>query len=259
MPDLTGRVALITGGSRGIGRAIALALARSGADVAVSARTQAQLEQVAGEIRGLGRHAVALPCDVRQRAEVDAMVERVADELGPPLILVNNAGIATSARVTEISDEDWADTMAVNVTGAFYCTRAALPSMLQARWGRIVNLASIASRAGAPYIAAYAASKHALLGLTRAVAAEVVTQGITVNALCPGYVDTDMTTSNIARLQKRTGRRPEEIRAFMERTSPQGRLMTAEEVADAALFLTGETARGITGQSILIDGGGIQA
>jgi len=257
-PELAGRVALVTGGGRGIGRAIAIALAGSGADVAVSARTQAQLEEVASEITGLGRRALALPCDVRLRPEVDAMVQRVAGELGPPLILVNNAGIATSARVTEISDESWADTMAVNATGAFYCTRSALPFMLKARWGRIVNLASIASRAGAPYIAAYAASKHALLGLSRAVAAEVVAQGITVNALCPGYVDTDMTAGNISRLQARTGRSPEEIRGFMERTSPQGRLMTAEEVAAAALFLCGEAARGITGQAIVIDGGGIQ-
>jgi 3-hydroxybutyrate dehydrogenase len=257
--DLTGRVALVTGGGRGIGRAIALALAGAGADLAVSGRTQAQLEEAAKEIKALGRRALPVTCDVRRRAEVDAMVKRVREELGPPLILVNNAGIATSAKVTEISDEEWADVMAVNATGAFYCTRAALPFMLEARWGRIVNMASVTSRVGAPYIAAYTASKHALLGLTRAVAAEVAKQGITVNALCPGYVDTDMTTNNVNRLQARTGRGAEQLRSYMEGTSPQGRLMTAAEVAEAALFLCGETARGISGQALVIDGGGIQA
>src|SRR5207244_10995707 len=136
------------------------------------------------------------------------------------------AGIATSARVTEISDESWADTMAVNATGAFYCTRSALPFMLKARWGRIVNLASIASRAGAPYIAAYAASKHALLGLSRAVAAEVAGRGITVNAVCPGYVDTEMTDASAANIVKRTGRTDEDARKILEGFSPQGRLMT---------------------------------
>lgn len=257
--DLSGRVALVTGGGRGIGRAVALALAGAGADVAVSARTESQVAEVAHAIHRLGRRSLAIACDVRERAAVDAMVERVAAELGPPLILVNNAGIATSAKVTEISDEMWAETMATNATGAFYCTRAALPFMLQAGWGRMVNMASIASRVGAPYIAAYAASKHALLGLTRAVAAEVVAQGVTVNAICPGYVDSDMTTSNIARLQARTGRPAEAIRAFMERSSPQGRLMSVEEVAATALFLCSEEARGITGQGLVIDGGAIQA
>ena len=256
---LAGRVALVTGGGRGIGRAVALALAGAGADVAVSGRTEASLGEVAQAIRGLGRRALAIPCDVRVRLDVDAMVARVTAELGPPLILVNNAGIATSAKVTEISDEAWADTMATNATGAFYCTRAALPFMLQAGWGRMINMASIASRAGAPYIAAYAASKHALLGLTRAVAAEVAGRGVTVNAICPGYVDSDMTTANVARLQARTGRPAAELRRFMERTSPQGRLMSVEEVAATALFLCGEEARGISGQGIVLDGGGVQA
>lgn len=256
--ELTGRVALVTGGGRGIGRAVALALAGAGAEVAVSARTEPQVTEVAQAIRGLGRRSLAIGCDVRERAAVDAMVARVAAELGPPLILVNNAGIATSAKVTEITDEMWAETLATNATGAFYCTRAALPFMLRAGWGRLINMASIASRVGAPYIAAYTASKHALLGLTRAVAAEVVAQGVTVNAICPGYVDTDMTTGNITRLQARTGRPAEAIRAFMERTSPQGRLMSVEEIAATALFLCSEAARGITGQGIIVDGGGVQ-
>jgi 3-hydroxybutyrate dehydrogenase len=259
MTDLNGRVALVTGAGRGIGRAVALALAGAGADVAVSARTQSQVDEVAAEIRATGRRSIAIPCDVRHRDEVELMVNRVGHDLGPPLILVNNAGIARSAKVTETTDEVWNEILATNVTGAFFCTRAVLPLMLLAHWGRLINMASVASRAGAPYIAAYTASKHAVLGLTRAVAAEVAKQGITVNAICPGYVDTDMTTNNVTNISARTGRPPEAIRTFMERTSPQGRLMTVEEVAATALFLCSEEARGINGQGIVIDGGGVQA
>jgi NAD(P)-dependent dehydrogenase (short-subunit alcohol dehydrogenase family) len=257
--DLTGKVALVTGGGRGIGRAVALALAEAGADVAVSSRTQADVDAVAAAVRQHGRRSMAISCDVRDRAQVDTMVARVGAELGPALILVNSAGIARSARIQETSDEMWAETLGINATGAFYCTRAVLPAMLKARWGRLINMASIAARSGAPYIAAYAASKHALLGLTRAVASEVVTQGVTVNAICPGYVDTDMTTDNVTRIQARTGRPAQEIRTFMERTSPQGRLMSVDEIAAMALFLCAEEARGITGQGIVIDGGGLQA
>ena len=168
---LRDRLALVTGGGRGIGRAIALAFAREGAHVAVTARTGVELAAVAAEIRALGRQALAVPCDVAERAQVDAAVRQVADGLGAVEILVNNAGIAVSAKLLDTDDALWERHLRVNLTGAFLMTRAVLPGMLAARWGRIVNVASIAGRQGYPYIAAYAASKHGLLGLTRALGA----------------------------------------------------------------------------------------
>jgi NAD(P)-dependent dehydrogenase (short-subunit alcohol dehydrogenase family) len=257
--ELTGRIALVTGGGRGIGRAVALSLATAGADVAVTARSSKELEETAAAIRALGRRAEAIVCDVTDRPQVDAMVARVKSALGDPLILVNNAGIAGSAKLADTTDEMWDRMLRVNATGAFYCTRAVLPTMLQAKWGRVVNLASIAAKAGGLYIAAYTASKHALLGLTRAVAAEVAARGITVNAVCPGYVDTEMTDASAANISKRTGRSEEDARKILEGFSPQGRLMTAEEVASLATYLCSEAARGINGQGIVIDGGAVQA
>jgi NAD(P)-dependent dehydrogenase (short-subunit alcohol dehydrogenase family) len=183
----------------------------------------------------------------------------VKSALGDPLILVNNAGIAGSAKLTDTTDEMWDGMLRVNATGAFYCTRAVLPMMLQAKWGRIVNVASVAARSGAPYIAAYAASKHALLGLTRAVAAEVATRGITVNAVCPGYVDTGMTDASAANISAKTGRSEQDARKILEGFSPQGRLMTTSEVAALITFLCSQAARGITGQGIVLDGGALQA
>ena len=258
MPELTGRIALVTGGGRGIGRAVALSLASAGADVAVTARSSKELEDTAAAIRATGRRAVAVVCDVAERPQVDAMVAQVRDALGDPLVLVNNAGIAGSAKVADTTDEMWDRMLRVNATGAFYCTRAVLPLMLAAKWGRIVNMASVAARAGAPYIAAYTASKHALLGLTRAVAAEVASRGITVNAVCPGYVDTEMTDASTANIVKRTGRTEQEARKILEGFSPQGRLMTAPEAAAMTTYLCSEVARGINGQAIIIDGGDLQ-
>lgn len=259
MDELTGRVALITGGGRGIGRAIALALAGAGADVVVAARSRHEVEDTATQVRAAGRRSLPLVCDVTERSQVEAMVARVRKEMGSPLILVNNAGIAASAKLTDTTDDMWNQMMKVNATAAFYCSRAVLAGMLEAQWGRMINMASIAARAGAPYIAAYTASKHALLGLTRAVAAEVAARGITVNAICPGYVDTGMTDSSVANISARTGRSAEESRKILERFSPQGRLMTVEEVASMALFLCTDAARGINGQGIVIDGGALQA
>ena len=258
MSELTGRIALVTGGGRGIGRAVALSLATAGADVAVTARSSKELEETAAAIRALGRRAEAIVCDVTDRPQVDAMVARVKSALGDPLILVNNAGIAGSAKLADTTDEMWDRMLRVNATGAFYCTRAVLPMMLQAKWGRVVNLASIAAKAGGLYIAAYTASKHALLGLTRAVAAEVAARGITVNAVCPGYVDTEMTDASTANISKRTGRSEEDARKILEGFSPQGRLMTAPEVAGLTTYLCSEVARGINGQSLVIDGGALQ-
>jgi NAD(P)-dependent dehydrogenase (short-subunit alcohol dehydrogenase family) len=259
MADLAGRVALVTGGGRGIGRAIAVSLAAAGAEVAVSGRNADVLDEAVAEINGKGRRGMAVVCDVGERRQVDAMVGQVKAALGTPLILVNNAGIAGSAKLTETSDEMWDSMLRTNATGAFYCTRAVLPMMIEAKWGRVVNLASIAARAGAAYISAYAASKHALLGLTRAVAAEVAARGITVNAICPGYVDTEMTDRSAAYISTRTGRSEDAARKILEGFSPQGRLMTAEEVADVAIYLCSDSARGINGQGIVLDGGSVQA
>ncbi|HEY8227994.1 MAG TPA: SDR family NAD(P)-dependent oxidoreductase [Pyrinomonadaceae bacterium] len=250
---LENKIALITGGGRGIGRAIALAFAREGAKVIVSARTKHQVEAVAKEI---GPNALALVCDVANPQSVAGMFRQAGDVLGAaPDILVNNAGIAESATLIHTDDDLWQRHIAINLSGTFYCTRAALPSMIERNWGRIINIASIAARMGAPYIAAYSASKHGVLGLTRSVALEVAAHGITVNAICPGYVDTDMTTRAVQNITTRTGRSTEEALHILEKMSPQNRLITPEEVAAVALLLASEEGRGINGQAINIDGG----
>ncbi len=258
MTDLVGRVALVTGGGRGIGRATAIALAEAGVDVAVVARSKNELEETADAVRRLGRRGEGFVCDVTQRQDVEATLARVREALGEPLILVNNAGIASGAKLADTTDELWDRTMLVNATGAFYWTRAVMPLMLKAGWGRVVNVASVAAKAAAPYMVAYAVSKHAMLGLTRAVASEVAAKGITVNAICPGYVDTPMTQGSIDNINARTGRSPLDARKILEGFSPQGRLMTSEEVAGLAAFLCTEVARGITGQGIILDGGSVQ-
>jgi 3-hydroxybutyrate dehydrogenase len=256
LPD---RVALVTGGGRGIGRAIALAFAKEGARVAVTARTETELEAVAAEIRALGREALAVPCDVGERAQVDDAVRRVADGLGPVEILVNNAGLAVSAQLQDTDDALWERHLRVNLTGAFLVTRAVLPGMLAARWGRIINIASIAGRQGYPLIAAYTASKHGLLGLTRALAQEVVAAGVTVNAICPGYVATELTWAGARNIQKRTGRAYEEAVQALAAFSPQKRLIEPEEVAALAVLLASDEARSVTAQAWNVDGGAVQA
>jgi len=242
------KTALITGGGRGIGRAIALAFAREGIRIAVAARTAEQVEQVAREI---GNGAIALVCDVADPQSVAQMFERVGDVD----ILVNNAGVAESATVVNTTDELWHRHLSINLSGTFYCTRAALPAMLKKGWGRIINIASIAGKTGAPYIAAYSASKHGVLGLTKSIALEVATMGITVNAICPGYVDTDMVSRGVERITSRTGRTAEEALDTLKKMSPQNRLVTVEEVAAVALLLASDEGRGINGQGINVDGG----
>jgi 3-hydroxybutyrate dehydrogenase len=251
---LNGKTALITGGGRGIGREIALTFARHGARIAVAARTAEQVEQVAAE---LGDNAIALVCDVSDPERVKRMFGEMRERLGDADILVNNAGIAESATIVNTTDELWHKHLSINLSGTFYCTRAALPAMLKIGWGRVINVASIAAKTGAPYIAAYSASKHGVLGLTRSIGLEVATSGITVNAICPGYVDTEMVSRGVEQITKKTGRSAEEALDALKKMSPQNRLVTPEEVAALALLLASDEGRGINGQGINIDGGSV--
>jgi 3-hydroxybutyrate dehydrogenase len=257
---LADRTAFITGGGRGIGRAVALAFAREGARLFVVARTTAEVERVAAEIRAESgdRAAAHASCDVADPRSVEEAFAAAREFFGAaPDILVNNAGVADSSKFTETSDEFWRRHLDINLTGTFYCMRAALSSMVEKGWGRIVNVASVAGKTGAPYVAAYTASKHGVVGLTRSVALEVAAKGVTVNAVCPGYVDTDMTTRAVENIRAKTGRSAADALEAIKRMSPQQRLVTPEEVAALALLLASHDGRGITGQAINVDGGTI--
>ncbi len=255
---LKDKIALITGGGRGIGRAVAFAFAREGARVALVARTTNEVARVAEEISAAcGVEAMPAPCDVSERESVERAFIQVKGRFGRVNILVNNAGVAESAPLIKTDDELWERHLAVNLSGTFYCTRAALPGMIEQGWGRVINIASIAGKTGAPYISAYAASKHGVLGLTRSVALEVAAKGITVNAICPGYVETDMTTRAVENITAKTGKAADEILEDIKRMSPQNRLIKPEEVASVALLLASEEGRGINGQAINVDGGSV--
>jgi NAD(P)-dependent dehydrogenase (short-subunit alcohol dehydrogenase family) len=257
MGSLTGRVALVTGGGRGIGRSIALALAAEGARVAVTARSADEIDAVARDIRGAGGDAFAVTLDVADPEAVRRAFATVRDELGHIGVLVNNAGIGRSAVLWKTTDDQWRATIETNLSGTFYCMREALGPMVEHGWGRVINVASIAGKTGAPYIGAYSASKHGVVGLTRTAAVEVATYGVTVNAVCPGYVDTSMTDHSVATIVEKTGMDASEARRRLEAMSPQKRIVMPEEVAFLVVALTRDEARGINGQAINLDGGGV--
>ncbi|HTJ81676.1 MAG TPA: SDR family oxidoreductase [Polyangiaceae bacterium] len=251
---LSGKTALVTGGGRGIGRAIALALSAAGARVIVTGRSTTELAEVATRTGG-----ASVVADLATRAGVEALIGWTLAETERVDILVNNAGIAESARLDKTTDEIWERTMAINSTAPFLLCRAFVPKMIAARWGRVINIASNAGRTGYAYTSAYCASKHALVGLTRALAVEVGASGVTVNAICPGWVKTDMAAAAAANIATKTKRSEEEAEATLAAMSPQRRLMEAEEVAHLVVALAEDGARGINGQAIPIDGGQVMA
>jgi NAD(P)-dependent dehydrogenase (short-subunit alcohol dehydrogenase family) len=245
---LAGKLALVTGGGRGIGQAIARALAGAGARVVVCGRTEAEINAVAREIGG-----VALRLDLTDRRETDEVVASV----GHVDVLVNNAGIAESAALERTTDEIWDRILELDATAPFRVIRALAPSMVAAKWGRVINIASNAGVSGYGYSMAYCAAKHAMVGMTRALAIDLARTGVTINALCPGWVATQMVDEAVTRIASKTGRSEDEARTQLAAMSPQRRMITPEEVAHAALMLCSDGARGIHGQTIVIDGGAV--
>jgi NAD(P)-dependent dehydrogenase (short-subunit alcohol dehydrogenase family) len=252
---LQGRHALVTGGGRGIGASIVRSLASHGARVSLLGRTASTLESLAAELQSAGAQTFCAPADVAKRESLEAAFSAARRMFGPIEILINNAGQAISAPIAKRDDALWERLLAVNLSGTYFGIQAALPDMLQGGFGRIVNIASTAGLTGYPYVAAYCAAKHGVIGLTRAVAREVATRNITINAVCPGYTDTDLTHEAAARISAVTGRKVEDALQAITKSNPQGRLIRPDEVANAVAWLCLPGGESVTGQSIVIAGG----
>ena len=247
------RHVLVTGAGTGIGEAVSRQLHTDGYRVSLVGRRP---EPLAALSASLGENAYSITGDVTDRSSISSAFTSARERFGSIEILVNSAGMAPTAPFHRVDFADWQRTMDVNVNGVFHCSQIALEDMLGAGWGRIINIASVASLRGFPYVSGYCASKHAVLGMTRALALEVAMQGVTVNAICPGYVDTDIVRAAISEIVAKTGRTEEDAMRHFTESNPQGRLVEASEVASAVSWLCSDGAASVTGQAVAIDGGG---
>ena len=248
------RIALVTGAGSGIGRATAIRLSQAGLRVVLASRGADALAATAAACPG---PTLAIPADVTDPSAVERLFSQAEQDWGAVEVLIAGAGAGYSGRIERTSDADWYRMLELNLTAPFRCLRRAVPAMRARGYGRIVVIASTASRIGEPYLAAYAASKHGVLGLVRAAAAELAGSGVTVNAVCPGFVETPMTAATIGNIAQRTGRTTAEARSALEARQPIGRLITPEEVAEAVWFCVASNA--ITGQAVNVDGGTVQS
>jgi NAD(P)-dependent dehydrogenase (short-subunit alcohol dehydrogenase family) len=243
----------VTGAGRGIGRAVAVRLGAQGYRVALAARSEDELRETAALVDG---ETLVLPGDMLDPAAPDAAVAAVEGAWGGLSVLVANAGAGSSAPIATLPDELWAQQLELNLTAPFRAVRRSVPGMVERGWGRLVVVASMAAKRGEPYLAAYCAAKHGVLGMVRATAAELATTGVTANAVCPAYVDTAMTDGAVGAIQTFTGKSPEDARRFLELKQPIGRLITVDEVAEAVWFCVANG--GFTGQGLNVDGGAVQ-
>jgi len=254
-----GKIVLITGGSGGLGRALAAGFAAQGYRVAISARDHESLQKSADELARDGAQVRAIACDVTQRGEVKDLADQISRHWGAVQILINNAGIARALSFADMPDALWDNTLATNLTGSYNCCKTFLPAMIQAKWGRIINIGSTTAKVGYSHVTAYTASKHGLLGFTRSLALETVRHGVTVNMICPGYIDDERTRENARVMAERTVKSVDDILKLFAASAPQNRLIEPQEVASLALLMASEKLSAMTGQAINVDGGAVMA
>jgi len=252
---LTDKIALVTGGGTGIGKAIAAKLAKIGAKVAIASRNREKLQQVATELTDMGLTILPVPMNVRVKSEVERGVTEIVTQWGAIHILVNNAGISGLSLISDADDSKWYDIVDTNLNGMYLLTKSALRHMPDHSEGRIINISSVLGKFGVPGYTAYCTTKHGMIGFTRALALEVVSRGITVNTICPGWVDTEMANLGINETAKLQGITPEEFKAQAVAAVPIRRFLEADEIAELVAYVASDAARGITGQAMNICGG----